>query len=461
LKELAPEEARRQALRAVGVRSLLIVPLRARDRTLGALTLLSSRRTRRYRRADLALAEELALRAAVAIDNARLYREARGMEEALRHRAEQLSAADRAKDEFIAVVAHELRGPLAALRGAVEVLRLQGAGGQAGDPSQGIMVRQLDALTRLVEDLLDVARITQGKLGLRREPLDLVRVLHAAAGTARPLIDARRHTLTLTPPLTPVRVEGDAGRLEQVFVNLLTNAAKYTEPGGHIWLSAAVEEPAGAAPQVIVSVRDTGIGMAPDFLAHAFELFHQGPQAPGSSGDGLGIGLALVRRLVELHGGTVEAHSDGPGQGSEFLVRLPALKAEGQGATGTTIANGCPGRRVLVVEDNTDAAESLAMLLRIHGHDVRLAADGPRALAAVGDYTPDVVLLDLSLPGMDGHEVARQLRGRPGCDKALIVALTGSGTDEDRQLSFQCGCDHFLVKPVDWDDIDRLITGGP
>jgi signal transduction histidine kinase len=459
LAELTPEGPRRQALRALGVRSLLIVPLRTRNRTLGALTLLSSRRSRRYRGADLALAEELARRAAVAIDNARLYREARDMEEALRRRAEQLAAADRTKDEFIAVVAHELRGPLAALRGAVEVLRLQSAAPEAGDPPQGIMARQLNALARLVDDLLDVARVTQGKISLRREPLDLVRVLHAAVGTARPLMDERRHTLTLTLPQAPPRLEGDAGRLEQVFVNLLTNAAKYTEPGGHVWLSAAVEDGAAGGPQVVVSVRDSGVGMAPEFLARAFDLFAQGAEAPGRSQGGLGIGLGLVRHLVELHGGTVEAHSDGPAKGSEFVVRLPAAQDQAAGEVGISSLVRGPCRQVLVVDDNADAAESLAALLRLRGHHVRLAPDGPKALAAAADHAPDVVLLDLGLPGMDGHEVARRLRKHPGLDKALIVALTGSGSDEDRKRSLQSGCDLFLVKPVDWDDLDRLIAG--
>jgi signal transduction histidine kinase/CheY-like chemotaxis protein len=460
LAELVPEGPRRQALRALGVRSLLIVPLRARGQTLGALTLLSARRTRRYRRADLVLAEELARRAAVAIDNARLYREARDMEEALRRRAEQLAAADRTKDEFIAIVAHELRGPLAALRGALEVLRLQGAGEVTADAPQAIMARQVGALARLVDDLLDVPRITQGKIDLRRQPLDLARVLHAAVDTTRPLLDERRHTLTLALPLTPVRIDADPGRLEQVFVNLLTNAAKYTEPGGHVRLSAAVEEGPGGPPRALVSVRDTGVGMAPEFLARAFELFTQGVVAPGHARGGLGIGLALARRLVAMHGGTVEAHSDGPGQGSEFVVRLPLLSDGAEPSPPAAVRRPPSTRRILVVDDNADAAESLALLLRQRGHDVRLAGDGPGGLALAGEHPPEVVLLDLGLPGMSGHEVARRLRRQPGLNKALIVALTGSGSDEDRELSRQCGCDHFLVKPVDWDELAGLL-GGP
>jgi signal transduction histidine kinase len=466
LQELVPRAARRQALVALGVRSLLIVPLVARGRTLGTLTLLSSHWLRRFGRADLALAVELAQRAALALDNARLYREARDMEEALRRRADQLTAADRNKDAFLAAVAHELRGPLGALRNALEVVRRQGSGAPAADAPLGIMARQVDALARLVEDLLDVAGIAQGKVMLRRQPLDLADVVRAAAATARPLLDARRHTLTVTLPREGLRLDGDALRLEQVFVNLLTNAAKYTEPGGHVWLSAAAE-----AAQAVVSVRDSGIGMAPEFLARAFDLFAQGPEALERSQGGLGIGLTLVRRLVQLHSGTVEAHSDGPGRGSEFVVRLPLQRVDsGQ----WTVDSGsaplstvhCPlsttaspsTKRVLVVDDNPDIAAALAMLLSRRGHEVRVAADGPSALAVVQDFLPDVVFLDLGLPGMDGHEVGRRLRGLSGLERALIVALTGSSAEDDRQRSHEAGFDHHLVKPVDPEDIDRLLS---
>jgi len=468
LEEVIPEGPRRQALRILGVRSLLIVPLCARGRTLGTMTLLSSRWLRRFRRADLTLAGELARRAAVAIDNARLYREARGMEEALRSRAEQLAAADRHKDEFLAVVAHELRGPLAALRGSLEVLRLYGPEAPPAEAPQGIMVRQVDALARLVDDLLDVTRITKGTVALRRQPLDLNDVLQAAADTTRPLLDGRRHTLTVTLAREGCPIDGDPQRLEQVFVNLLTNAAKYTDPGGHVWLSAAREEGPGGVPQAVVSVRDTGIGMAAEFLPHAFDLFAQGAEAPGRSQGGLGIGLALVRRLAEMHGGTVEAHSDGPGRGSEFVVRLPLLTLEGGGwsverpePTSAPSPVRDPGSplNILVVDDNADAAESLGLLLRMRGHRVRLAPDGPAALALVREQPADVVLLDLGLPGMDGHEVGRRLRREPGHDKALVVALTGSGTEDDRRRSREAGFDHHLVKPVDPDDLDRILAG--
>jgi signal transduction histidine kinase/CheY-like chemotaxis protein len=470
LGALVPEEPRRQALRALGVRSLLIVPLRARGRTLGTLMLLSARRFRRFRRADLLLAGELADRAALAIDNARFYREARDMEEALRRRAEQLAVADRHKDEFLAVVAHELRGPLAALRGALEVLRLYGPGAPLRDAPQGIMARQVEALARLVDDLLDVARITRGKIALHRQTTDLNDVLRAAVGTAGPLLDARRHTLTVTLPREGPTLDADPLRLEQVFVNLLTNAAKYTEPGGHVWLSAALDEGAGEPPRAVVSVRDSGIGMTPDFLARAFHLFVQGPEAPAGAQGGLGIGLSLVRRLVELHGGTVEGHSDGPGQGSEFVVRLPLRQEEGgrlnddEGTAPAEVPASAlrlpPSRRVLLVDDNLDAAEVLAALLRLRGHEVRVAPDGTTALALVRDYVPEVVLLDLGLPGMDGHEVGRRLRRQPGLDAALIVALTGAGTEDDRRRSREAGFDHHLVKPVDPEDLDQLLGAG-
>jgi signal transduction histidine kinase len=463
LAELVPEEPRRQALQDLGIRSLLIVPLCARGRRLGTMTLLSSRWLRRFRRADLALAADLAQRAAMAIDNARLYREAREMEEALRSRAEQLAAANREKDEFLAVVAHELRGPLAALRGSLEVLRVYQPEASPAEASQGIMARQLDALARLVDDLLDVTRITQGKAGLRRQPVDLNDVLQAAEVTCRPLLDARGHSLTMTLARDGCPIDGDPHRLEQVFVNLLTNAAKYTDPGGHIWLSAAREAEAGVAPQALVSVRDTGIGMSAEFLPHAFDLFAQGPEAPGRSQGGLGIGLALVRRLVEMHGGSVAAHSDGPGRGSEFVVRLPLLTLEG-GGWREERPGPLPRRKprapldILVVDDNIDAAETLALLLRMHGHQVRVASDGPRALALVRERPADVVLLDLGLPGMDGHEVGRRLRREVGLDKALVVALTGSSAEDDRRRSREAGFDHHLVKPVDPEELDRLLA---
>jgi signal transduction histidine kinase/CheY-like chemotaxis protein len=461
LKELVPEEPRRQALRSLGVRSLLIVPLRAHGRTIGALTLLSSRWAQRYHRAAIAIAGELGQRAGLAIDNARLYRKARDMEEALRHRAEQLAVADRHKDEFLAVVAHELRGPLAALRSALEVVRLYGPGAPLTDAPQGIMTRQVDTLARLVDDLLDIARITQGKLGLRRQSLDLAEVLHTAVGTTRPLLDARRHTLTVTLPRESPRIDGDPVRLEQVFVNLLTNAAKYTESGGHVWLSAAVEEGADGPAWAVVSVRDSGAGMTPELLARAFDLFTQGPEAEQRSPGGLGIGLALVRRLVDFHGGSVEAHSDGPGRGSEFVVHLPLSTAGAAPVVVTEPPRSAPSpaHNILVVDDNLDAAESLALLLRLRGHDVRIAADGATALVLVKDYAPDVVLLDLGLPGMHGHEVCQRLRQQPGLDRALVVALTGSADEEDRRRSHEAGFDHHLVKPVDPDDLDRLLGG--
>jgi CheY-like chemotaxis protein len=286
-------------------------------------------------------------------------------------------------------------------------------------------------------------------------------VVHAAVATARPLLDARRHTLTLTLPRESPRIDGDTVRLEQVFVNLLTNAAKYTEPGGHVWLSAAAEEVGDGPVQAVVSVRDTGAGMTPDLLARAFDLFTQGPEAAARSQGGLGIGLALVRRLVEIHGGTVEAHSDGPGRGSEFIVRLPLSSAGGAApaAAAPTVSVPSPAHNILVVDDNADAAETLALLLRLRGHDVRVAPDGAAALALVIDYAPDVVLLDLGLPGMDGHEVGRRLRRQPGLDKALVVALTGSGAEEDRRRSRDAGFDHHMVKPVDLEDLERLLDG--
>jgi signal transduction histidine kinase/CheY-like chemotaxis protein len=368
------------------------------------------------------------------------------LEKELQRRADELADADRRKDEFLAMLGHELRNPLAPIRNAVHLLRRLAASDPNLRQPTDLIERQVQAMTRLVDDLLDVSRITRGKIQLRREPVDLAAAVTRGVETARPLIDAHGHVLTVTLPPEPIRLEADPTRLAQVIGNLLTNAAKYTEQGGHIGLT--VERRPGEAA---VRVRDDGVGIPAALLPQVFDLFAQGDRSPARSEGGLGIGLTLVKNLVEMHGGRVEARSEGPGQGSEFVVRLP-LPDEQAPNEGEAAAGGrrpVPPRRVLVVDDNVDAAESLATLLRVDRHEVRTAHDGPTALEEAATFRPEVVLLDIGLPKMDGYEVARRLRGQDGFQKALLVALTGYGQEEDRRRAAAAGFDAYLVKPAD------------
>ncbi len=363
----------------------------------------------------------------------------------LRRRAEELAQADRRKDEFLAMLSHELRNPLAPISNAVHLLR-EVDGGPALARSRDVIDRQVTHLARLVDDLLDVSRITRGKVALRREPVALAAVLARAVETARPLIDARGHTLTLDAGTDLPWLDADPTRLEQVVANLLNNAAKYTDEGGHITVRAARE-----GGEAVVRVRDTGAGIPGDVLPHVFDLFRQADRTLDRSQGGLGVGLTLVLQLVELHGGRVEAHSEGPGRGSEFVVRLP-LPAELPPVAPSAAAAAAPAaaaaRRVLVVDDNADAAETLAALLQVRGYEVRVAGDGPAALAAAPQFRPEVVFLDIGLPGMDGYAVARSLRAAPGGAALRLVALTGYGQEDDRRRSAEAGFDEHLVKPV-------------
>jgi signal transduction histidine kinase len=427
--------------------SWMIVPLVAHERTLGVISLSMAESGRRYGEADLAFAQELARRAALAIDNARLY--------------SAVQEADRHKDEFLAMLAHELRNPLAPIRNANQVLRLIGPPEPSLEKARGMIERQVQHLTRLVDDLLDVSRITRGKISLHREPLDLATVVARAAEESRPLLDARGHELTLTLPPEPVPVLGDATRLVQVLANLLTNAAKYTPNGGHVGVTVARKDGEAAA-----RVKDDGVGIAPELLPRVFDLFIQGDRSLARSEGGLGIGLTLVKRLVELHGGTVTVQSDGPGTGSEFTVRLPLLKEEAAGkkdekggdSSFVLRPSSLRSRRVLVVDDNLDAAESLAMLLKVEGHEVRTASDGPAALDVAATFRPEVVFLDLGLPRMDGYEVARRLRAQPNAAGVLLVALTGYGQEEDRRRSEEAGFDAHLIKPADPEAVQQLLA---
>jgi signal transduction histidine kinase/DNA-binding response OmpR family regulator len=425
------------------LRSAILLPLLARGRTLGALTLAQGNSGRCFPVADRALAEDLAGRAAIALDNARLYRD--------------VQQADRHKNEFLSMLAHELRNPLAPIRNAVQILRLRGTDDPELRVVRDMIDRQVHQLIRLVDDLLDMSRITRGKIRLQTEVVDLASVVARAVETTRPLIETRQHELTVSLPPEPVCVRGDPVRLAQVLGNLLSNAAKYTEEGGRISLTVTHE---GA--EAIVAVRDSGVGIPPDMLASVFELFTQVDRSLDRAQGGLGIGLTLVRRLVEMHGGRVEARSDGPGQGSEFLVRLPALttaKPPEYSSKGVAIPAIGLRRRVLVVDDNTDGAESLALLLQLAGHEVRIAHNGPQALDSVESFAPQLVLLDIGLPGMDGYEVARRLRTKPNLEGMLLVALTGYGREEDVRRSREAGFHHHLVKPADPTALANLLAG--
>jgi PAS domain S-box-containing protein len=377
-----------------------------------------------------------------------------------RRTEEALRDADRRKDEFLAMLAHELRNPLAPLRNALGVLAMRFTDPDL-DKVRGMMERQVEHLVRMVDDLLDVSRIMRGRIELRNEPVELTAIIARAVETARPAIDARGHELKVSFPSERVWIRGDLVRLAQIFANLLGNAAKYTERAGTISLSAESED-----ARVVISVRDSGIGIAPELLPLIFDLFVQGDRSIARSQGGLGIGLTLVRRLVELHGGTIRAASAGPGRGSEFVVQLPVCNAASPVglARDDSATQRNPeerGQRVLVVDDNVDAAESLAMVLRLSGHEVRTAYNGPAALAEARAATPDVVLLDIGLPGMDGFDVARQIREDRGLNHLRIVAVTGYGQDEDRRRTQEAGFDFHLTKPVDPRQLDRLLSGSP
>jgi PAS domain S-box-containing protein len=373
----------------------------------------------------------------------------------LRKAEQALREADRRKDEFLATLAHELRNPLAPIRNGLQILRLARGDPAAAAQVQEMLERQVNHLVRLVDDLMEVARVTRGRIELRREPIDLAAMLRSAVETSRPLIEAARHELAVSLPDEPVTVMADPVRLAQIVANLLNNAAKYTEDGGRISLSASRE-----GSYAVVSVRDSGIGIPIDVLPRVFDLFAQADRTYHRAQGGLGIGLTLVRTLVELHGGTVTAKSDGVGHGSEFIVRLPIGVELGGRRTGPSdeVDGVFSAHRILVVDDSRDAAESLALLLGSLGADVHTARDGPAALDELDSYRPSVMLLDIGMPGMDGLEVARRARQRRDSRDLTVIALSGWGQDEDRRRSREAGIDYHMVKPVDLDELGRLLT---
>ncbi len=368
---------------------------------------------------------------------------------------EALKDADRRKDEFLAMLAHELRNPLAPVRNAVEIMRTRAPGDPELRWCRDVIERQVDQLTRLVDDLLDVSRITRGSIRLQLAPVDLATVVTGAVETSRPLIDARRHQLSVELPADPVRIEGDLARLTQVVANLLNNAAKYQEEGGQIRLQVESD-----GQEAVIRVRDHGMGIPPEMLAKVFDLFSQLEGTVDRAQGGLGIGLSLVKNLVEMHRGRVEALSEGRGLGTEVVVRLPCL-ASGIGAgagaeAGVAAEAPRPCLSILVVDDNQDGAESMARLLRRAGHGVQVAYDGREALEMATAGRPAVVLLDIGLPEMDGYQVCQRLR-QEGLSGALIVAMSGYGQDEDRRRSQQAGFDHHLVKPVSPTELLALL----
>jgi signal transduction histidine kinase/ActR/RegA family two-component response regulator len=384
-----------------------------------------------------------------------------------RRRVEQeLRVADRRKDEFLALLAHELRNPLAPIRNALHLLRLTSARDSGSERLVGIMERQVNLMVRLVDDLMDMSRISSGKIELRRQLIDAGSVVRGGVETSRPIIEAAGHELTVEVPSEPVMLDGDPIRLTQIVANLLNNAAKYSGAGTRIAVSVV-----RSGDRATVTVRDAGIGIPPDMLVRVFEPFVQIRGNQGHQG-GLGIGLTLVRTLAEMHGGAVEAHSPGVGQGSEFVVTLPLANADAAARTGAdaTDAEALPLLLdVLVVDDNRDAADSLAALLVELGCEVRVAYDGPGALAAFDAIGPDVLFLDLGMPHLDGYEVARRIRQRAPPHEAMLVALTGWGQQADRDRTRAAGFDHHMVKPADiqtlktWlaDARDRLARASP
>jgi signal transduction histidine kinase len=371
-----------------------------------------------------------------------------------RARAEEaLRIADRRKDEFLATLGHELRNPLAPLLSGIHLLRVSGTQDARITRIMSVMERQVRHLVRLVDDLLEVSRITRGLIEVRHDRVDLVAVLRAALENSRSALEAGRHELRVDLPGDPIPVVGDAVRLTQVFANLLTNAAKYTNSGGQIELTARHD-----GGHVVVSVRDNGIGIPPSHLAAVFDMFMQVDRSNRRAQGGLGIGLTLVRTLVEMHGGRVEAHSDGPGQGTEFVVSLPALAESLAEPQPAPPPRPLPARRVMVVDDNHDAAEMLGALLEALGATVQVAYSGRSALAMLDRFEPDAVLLDIGMPGMDGYEVARRLRAQPTRADTLLIALTGWGQEQDQENSRAAGFNHHLVKPPDIERLRELLT---
>jgi signal transduction histidine kinase len=410
-----------------------------------------------------------ALNMNLAVANAELAQTNRALKEEVAERIraqEALEATDRRKDDFLAMLSHELRNPLAAIQGAIELMQRK----RLDDPqlawARDVVHRQNRHLSRLIDDLLDVSRITRGKLTLHQETVELREVASHAVETVRPLIEARRHALTLRLAQEPLYVKGDAVRLAQVVSNLITNAAKYTPEGGHIEVAVEPSPNAGKYPAAAIRVSDNGCGISVDMLARLFEPSTHEERLNSGSHGGLGIGLIVVRGLVEMHGGVVEARSNGPMKGSEFVVRLPLVVPEELKLTVTPapepsaapIAASDTPLRILVVDDNQDSASSMTLLLELQGHEVCVAHSGQAGLQLAADRCPDVILLDIGMPGMNGYEVARRLREQPAFARTLLVAITGYGRASDLEQTHAAGFDHHLVKPIEHEKLQALLN---
>jgi signal transduction histidine kinase len=440
----------------------LLVPFHVGGRAVGTVWVIAHDETRKFDAEDQRLLESLATFAATAYQNrlsitaqAKANQDLQG-EIAQRQRAQEaMREADRHKSEFLAMLAHELRNPLAPIRNAVEILRRPDGDTQKLKPAIEMMQRQVGQMVRLVDDLLDVSRISRGKIELRMEHVELAPVVNHAVEALRPLCDSMDHELIVMLPSKPTYLNADPARLAQVVGNLLNNACKFTERGGRIRLIIERE-----SKQAVIRVEDTGIGMTAEQLLRIFEMFTQVDASLERSRDGLGIGLTLVKELVEMHGGTVEARSAGIGHGSEFVVRLPVLSEplpsmprEPSGVKPVATLQ----RHILVVDDNRDAANSLAILLKLSGHEVRTVHDGLEAVKAASEFQPDVILLDIGLPKLHGYEVARQIREQQRDKSLILVALTGWAQEEDRLRSKEAGFDAHMVKPVDLATLSNLL----
>jgi len=440
LVELSQGEEHLDIIRKLGLKSYISVPMKSRNRVLGAITFVTAESGRVYDVNDVRVAEDLAQRTVIAIENAEL--------------VSALKESDRKKDEFLAILAHELRNPLAPMRNAVQILRAKGPAVPELQWARGMIDRQINQMTRLVDDLLDVSRITRGRIELRKERVELRSAVNDAIEASRPFMEKRRHTLSVEFPPEPIMVDADPTRLTQVLLNLLNNAAKYMDEGGRIWITAKRE-----SERVAISVKDTGVGIPGEMLPQIFDMFTQVDRSNERSQGGLGIGLTLVERLVALHGGKVEAFSAGPGKGSEFIVRLPVATQASRTKLGPVQEKPiiiAVERRILVVDDNLDSAESMAMFLRIMGHEVRTAHDGLAAIEVAEEFQPEVILLDVGLPGINGYKVAQQIKERRGAD-VVLIAVTGWGQEEDRRRSKEAGFDYHLTKPIEFDHLTKLL----
>ncbi len=451
--------------RPPGARCALMVPVKLEGDVVGIVQVMSDT-PGAYTAQHLSILESLVAPMAVALQNAELYARANReiaermrVERALKESEERLREADKRKDEFLATLAHELRNPLAPIRTAVALLKADGSQRDWLPRCRGVIERQVGHMARLLDDLLDVSRISSGTLPLRKERVELAEVVRHALEASHPLIDAGRHELTVALPEKPIVFTADGTRLGQVLSNLLNNAARYSDDGSRIDLFAGRE-----GDEAVIRVRDRGIGISPDMLPRIFEPFLQIDRTLERSRGGLGIGLSLVKKVVEMHGGRVEAASGGPGMGSEFTVHLPVTAEPAPGASrpAGVQASGPRGakRRILVVDDLPDSADSLALLLQSHGHEVRTSYDGANAVEIAREYRPDVVLLDLGLPQLNGYEAARQLRGLSLGEPVLLIAITGWGHSENRKRTSEAGFDHHLVKPVDPETLLQLLAPG-